>query len=291
MMVAGIIITAGVSGSFLDPFSPQRLALVAGGVSLSCFLLTLVALWGVEKGQLNHHDADSAPPAELRAAMKEVWSDPSARRLTLFIFISMMAYSAQDLILEPFAGLIFGYTPGESTKLSSLQHMGVLIGMVIVGLIGNAFKGSGMQMRPWIVGGCAASAVALLAMAAAALSGGVWPIKATVFALGFANGVFAVSAIGAMMELAGSGVKRQEGARMGLWGAAQAIAFALGGFAGAGGVDWGRAALGDTPSAFFLVFSLEALMFGVAAVLALSLRKDASAHAQQRQFSNGRITT
>ncbi len=284
MMVAGIIVTAGVAGSFLDPFSPQRLALVAGGVSLSCFLLTLAALWGVEKGQLNHHDADSAPPAELREAMREVWSDPSARRLTLFIFISMMAYSAQDLILEPFAGLIFDYTPGESTKLSSLQHMGVLIGMILVGVIGNAFKGSGMHMRPWIVGGCAMSALALLGMAVAALSGGTWPLQATVFILGFANGIFAVSAIAAMMELAGSGIKRQEGARMGLWGAAQAIAFAVGGFAGAGGVDWGRAALGDTPSAFFLVFSLEALMFVAAAVLALSLRKEASAQLERKQL-------
>jgi MFS transporter, BCD family, chlorophyll transporter len=290
MMVAGIIITAGVAGSFLDPFTPQRLALVAGGVSLSCFLLTLLALWGVEKGQLNRYDADAAPPAELRAAMREVWSDPSARRLTLFIFISMMAYSAQDLILEPFAGLIFNYTPGQSTKLSSLQHMGVLIGMIMVGVIGNAFKGNGMHMRPWIVGGCAASALALLAMAVAALSGGSWPLQPTVFMLGFANGIFAVSAIAAMMELAGSGAKRQEGARMGLWGAAQAIAFALGGFAGAGGVDWGRAALGDTPSAFFLVFSLEAIMFAAAAILAISLRKDATAPAHEGQLGKGGIT-
>ena len=285
MMVAGIIITAGVAGSFLDPFSPQRLAFVAGGVSLSCFLLTLVALWGIEKGQLNQLDTETAPPRELKDALREVWSDPSARKLTLFIFVSMMAYSAQDLILEPFAGLIFNYTPGESTKLSSLQHMGVLMGMIIVGVIGNAFKGEGMRMGPWIMGGCAASALALLGMAGAALSGGTWPLKPIVFMLGFANGIFAVSAIAAMMELAGSGVKRQEGARMGLWGAAQAIAFALGGFAGAGGVDWGRAALGDTPSAFFLVFSLEAVMFGVAAVLALSLRKESVAAKSRGQIN------
>ena len=43
----------------------------------------------------------------------------------------MLAYSAQDLILEPFAGLVFGFTPGESTSLAGVQHGGVLAGMLL----------------------------------------------------------------------------------------------------------------------------------------------------------------
>ena len=38
----------------------------------------------------------------------------------------MLAYSAQDLILEPFAGAVFGMTLGETTRLASVQHGGVL---------------------------------------------------------------------------------------------------------------------------------------------------------------------
>jgi MFS transporter, BCD family, chlorophyll transporter len=188
MMVVGIIVTAGIAGTLLDPFSTQRLALVAGGVALCSFLLTLLALWGVEKDDLISRDDDSRPPADFKAAMREVWADPAARRLTIFIFVSMMAYSAQDLILEPFSGIVFGYTPGQSTKLSSLQHMGVLVGMILVGFVGNAFKGSSIGMRPWIFGGCLGSATALVMMAAAAVVGPGWPIAPTVFVLGFANG-------------------------------------------------------------------------------------------------------
>ena len=47
----------------------------------------------------------------------------------------MFAYSAQDLILEPFAGIAFGMTPGESTKLSGMHHGGVLIGMVATAVL------------------------------------------------------------------------------------------------------------------------------------------------------------
>ena len=55
--------------------------------------------------------------------------------------------------------------------------------------------------------------------------------------LGFFNGMFAVAAIGSMMALAGKGRERREGTRMGLWGAAQAIAAGFGGLLGAAAAD------------------------------------------------------
>lgn len=55
---------------------------------------------------------------------------------------------------------------------------------------------------------------------------------------------------------------------MGLWGAAQAIAFGLGGLAGAGASDVMRWLVGSPVSAYGAVFFAEAILFGVAAVLA-----------------------
>ena len=69
----------------------------------------------------------------------EVWAEPKARRFAIFVFVSMLAYSAQDLILEPFAGVVFGFTPGETTRLSGVQHAGTLIGMALVPLIGAVY--------------------------------------------------------------------------------------------------------------------------------------------------------
>ena len=70
--------------------------------------------------------------------MAEVWSEPTARHFTIFVFVSMLAFSAQDLILEPFAGSVFGLTPGASTQLSGLQHGGVLLGMLTVAFAGSS---------------------------------------------------------------------------------------------------------------------------------------------------------
>ena len=279
MMILGIVVSAGVSGKLLQPFSPQRLATVASGVAGIAFIVTLMAVWRTEGAA--PAAADPATPARaklpFRQAVAEMWADPLARRFTIFVFVSMLAYSAQELILEPFAGLVFRMTPGQSAQLSSLQHGGVLLGMILVGVLGARIgdRRAGDRKRAWMRGftlaGCIGSALALGGMAAASVVGPAWPLAPTVFGLGFANGVFAVSAIGSMMGLAGAGGGGREGVRMGVWGAAQAGAFAVGGFVGAVGVDSMRSLLHQDGPAFLAVFLGEAAIFLVAAVLASRL--------------------
>ncbi|MES2423725.1 MAG: BCD family MFS transporter [Pseudomonadota bacterium] len=280
MMIAGFAITAGVAGQLLDPFSPARLVAVAAGVSGLAMVVTVLALYGVE-GYPERPAAStesSAPPPAFRDALRQVWAEPVARQFTIFVFISMLAYSSQDLILEPFAGEVFGYTPGESTKLSGLQHGGVLAGMLLMAAAGSLFSGSRWgSLRHWAVYGCVASALALLGLAAAGLMGPQWPFKATVFVLGVSNGAFSIAAIGSMMRLAGEGRASREGVRMGMWGAAQAVAFGLGGLIGTGASDLARWALGSPSAAYTAVFAFEAALFLGAAILAARLGQVAPA--------------
>ncbi len=202
-------------------------------------------------------------------ALREVWQEPEARRFTVFVFISMLAYSAQDLILEPFAGTVFGMTPGESTQLAGIQHGGVLLGMLIVAVSGSVARLGGVgTLRVWAVGACLASALALFGIAFGGAASADWPLRANVFALGVSNGAFAIAAIASMMTLSSSGRAGREGLRMGLWGAAQAIAFGLGGFLGTVAVDVARHLLAEPNLAYGLVFSGEAALFVVAALLA-----------------------
>jgi len=81
------------------------------------------------------------------------------------------------------------------------------------------------------------------------------------------------------MRLAGEGGAGREGTRMGLWGAAQAAAFGLGGLLGTAASDLAHALLGEQRTAYAAVFGLQALMFAVSAVVATRLR----AGAAQRQ--------
>lgn len=296
MMIAGFAVTAGVSGRFLDPYTPERLVMVTATVAGLACLVALVAIWGLE-GQggaaataaasstsaMKAAGATSAtarpavvhsaePKPAFRQALASTWADPVARRFTVFVFLSMLAYSAQDLILEPFAGAVLGFTPGESTRLSGVQHGGALAGMLLAAFAGRRLAGrSAGSLRGWTVGGCLLSAVALWLLAAIGAlggAGGVAVFKATVFLLGAANGAFSIAAIASMMRLAGEGGGSRAGVRMGLWGAAQAVAFGLGGLVGTGASDLARWWLGTPGPAYGLVFALEGGLFVFSALLA-----------------------
>jgi BCD family chlorophyll transporter-like MFS transporter len=267
MMIAGFIVTAATAGHFLDPFSTERLMVVAACICAGAFLLTLIAVRGLESDRvIVKKVADKVP---FREAIAQVWDDRTARRFAIFIFVSMLAYSAQDLILEPFAGLVFGLTPGQSTSLSGVQNSGVLLGMVLVG-VASTLAPRLMSLRSWTVLGCLGSALALVGLVAAAQVGPGWPLKPSVFALGFCNGVFAVAAIGSMFNMANDGTSR-EGVRMGLFGASQAIAFGIGGFAGTVLADVSRLVLGSPVMAYATVFAVEACFFIAAALLAAAV--------------------
>lgn len=270
MMIVGFAVTAGLAGAWLDPYSPERLVAVSSGVSLLAWLLAMGALRGVE-GRGGEHTANAANAPEAAAhapfplALAQVWAEPAARRFTIFVAVSMLAYSAQDLILEPFAGVVYGFTPGESTALAGVQHGGVFAGMLLAAFAGRRGFGS---LRAWTIGGCLASALALLGLVAGGWVGPAWPLRPTVFAMGAANGAFSIAAIGSMMRMASVGREAREGVRMGLWGAAQALAFGFGGLAGAAASDLARLVIASPGAAYALVFALEALLFVAAASLA-----------------------
>jgi BCD family chlorophyll transporter-like MFS transporter len=264
MMIAGFAVTATVAGKLLDPYSPARLVAVCSGVSLLALLVAAAALWRVEPARSARFDARAEPDGPKQPfgqALAEVWREREARVFAIFVFVSMLAYSAQDLLLEPFAGEVFGRTIGQSTQLAGIQNGGTLLGMVAVAVAGSVFRAS---MRAWTIGGCLFSGAALFVLVGA---GHALPLEVTYLALGLGNGAFAAAAIASMMLLAGQGRTRREGTRMGLWGAAQAIAFGLGGVVGTAALDLSRIALGDAASAYALVFALIALMFAASAWL------------------------
>ncbi len=274
MMIMGFALTAVTVGKLIEPYSPERLIEVTAGLGVFIVAVATLALWGLEAST---RPVESAPESakmrtmqDFRAALATVWQDRQARLFTLFVFLSMLAYSSQVLVLEPFAGAIFGMSPGETTQLSGVHHSGVLIGMLAVAVAGSRrVAGRLGSVQAWMVGGCLLSAVAMAGLATAGMQGGNWPLKANVVLLGVANGAFSIAAIATMMRLANAGDGQSQGTRMGLWGAAQALAFGLGGVLGTALSDLAHSVVDQSGLAYASVFSMEAVMFMVSALCAV----------------------
>jgi BCD family chlorophyll transporter-like MFS transporter len=284
MMIAGFSCSASVAGHFLRPYSPQRLVQVFAIACTLAFLLAWLAVRRVESLPAAELAPTPAPTAAsslpaarsshagFGAACRQLWSDQRARRFTLFLFAAMFAFSAEELLLEPFAGLVFGWPPADSARLAGLQNAGVLLGMLA--LVAAAV----LRRRPttqfaqrWMIAGTAGSALAVGALAVIAGSGRPVGLTAVAFALGVANGTFAVAALGVMMDLSAAGGRGREGLHMGLWGATQALAFAAGGVGAGGAIDVSRRLLGAPSAAYSLVLCLDAVLFLLACSWALRL--------------------
>jgi len=301
MMIFGFAVTSIVSGKLLDPFSFDRLLMVSIGVSVLAMALSALSVIGLESRLLKNISSWDALktdtpvstqiPSERSAidfkqTLALLWRDEQARLFTLFVFTSMFAYSAQDLILEPFAGLIYHYTPGQTTQLSGVLHASVLVGMLLLALIGSKWiNGRLGQVSTWMSWGCLLSAFGMLGLSSAGLISDNFyhlPLTPILLILGVGNGLFSIAAISTMMRLAtqsnkvissNSNVIIQPGIRMGLFGAAQALAFGLGGIVGTASSDLSMHLIGDAGWAYSSVFALEAAMFICAAWIARSVQR------------------
>ena len=277
MMIMGFAVTAVTVGKLIDPYTPERVQEVTWGLAGVICLATALALFRLEgaAGSLaspstSNAKTSSEAPKHFKAALQQVWVEPQARLFTVFVFLSMLAYSSQDLILEPFAGSIFGMTPGQSTQLSGVHHSGVLTGMLAVALAGSRWVAGRLGgVQAWLVGGCMSSSLAMMGLTFAGLLAGDWPLKANVYLLGVANGAFSIAAIATMMRLANAGEGRSQGTRMGLWGAAQALAFGLGGVMGTALSDLARWAFSSAQWGYSSVFAFEAVLFVMSALCAV----------------------
>ncbi len=142
-----------------------------------------------------------------------------------------------------------------------MHHAGALTGMIVVLAAGTMLPARmSVPIRVWITGGCLLSGAALsgwrLGRRRAWLAAGP-----NVFALGLANGVFAVAAIGAMM---GWRAKASRRAKVRGWACSaprRPIGFGIGSFAGTVLSDLFRAITGSYSLGYGAVFALEALIF------------------------------
>ncbi|MEM9850563.1 MAG: MFS transporter [Pseudomonadota bacterium] len=253
-LIFGAIVSSIGTGIALEPYSGARLLAVVPVVSVLALALTWVATWRVE-ARLG--PVPAAPEPYLGPALRETWADPAARAFTGFVFLSICAFYLSELVLEPFAGHVHGLPPEASTKLSGAKDGAALVGMLGAGALGSLRLGS---LRFWAIVGCVISAVGLVALGSGLP---VWPATAV---LGLGNGLFVVGAVGSMMRLAAAR-QGQAGTRMGVFGAAQAVAAGLAGLVATGMLDALRLIL-PTQSAYATVFGLEAVLFIAAAALA-----------------------
>jgi len=219
MLLAGMLVSAVLFGRLLQPFSEFRLIQVIQGASVVTLLLNFVAVWKQETRDPVRHGL-SQPRASFRVALRSLGEGTRARRRLLSVGLGTMAFSMQDVLLEPYGGQVLHLPVGVTTTLTALLAAGGLGGFgVAAWLLGRGFDRYRLAALGVVAGLGAFAALIFAGPAGSTVLFGIGTLL-----IGLGSALFVVGTLSAAMEQAGEG---QGGLALGTWGAVQAFAAGL----------------------------------------------------------------
>jgi MFS transporter, BCD family, chlorophyll transporter len=257
----GMMVSALAFGALLQDFSPARLVQVIQGAAVVTIVLNAVALWKQEPRDRSRFTQPRRDPGFRESWDNFMQGEHALRRLAA-VGLGTMAFSMQDVLLEPYGGQVLGMTVASTTQLSATLAVGGLLGF---GLASRVLGGGADPFRM-------ASAGALIGVPAFAAVIAAAPLHSPmvfafgVWLIGFGGGLFAHGTLTATMSRA---PKDQVGLALGAWGAVQAtaagVAVALGGVlrdvvAAAGASGRLGTAMTTPQSAYAAVYAVEVLL-------------------------------
>ena len=216
MLLLGMVGGALTYGALLAHFTEIKLIQVIQGTALATVVLNTIALWKQEPRNPALTARDRVHPT-FRQAWESFKETPNAKRRLVALGMGTVAFSMQDILLEPYGGQILHLPVGTTTLLSALLAAGGLSGF------GLAARWLGRGADPYRLAALGAT-VGLVAFPAVIFAA---PLQSTnVFALGtvligFGAGLFGHCTLTAAMGTARPG---QIGLALGVWGAVQASA-------------------------------------------------------------------
>jgi MFS transporter, BCD family, chlorophyll transporter len=227
MLLLGMIASAMIFGALLQNFSDGRLIQVIQGAAVMTMVLNVIAVWKQETRDPNKTRDGREEPSFRESWDSFIQGDGAVRRL-IAVGIGTMAFSMQDVLLEPYGGQVLGLSVATTTRLTATLSLGGLLGFLlasrVLGRGGDPFR---MSSYGALVGIPAFAAVILAAPFHAPML-----FFCGTFGIGFGGGLLSHGTLTATMNHA---PEKQRGLALGAWGAVQAsaagFAVAFGGIA------------------------------------------------------------
>ncbi len=279
MLLVGMVVGSAALGWLLTDFSPKRLIQVVQGAAVVVAVLNLTSLW--------QQEARSARRGARQAngfsqSWQRLMAIPRMRRFLWTVGLGTVAFSMQDIILEPYGGQVLGLDVGLTSALTALSAGGSLLAFV---WSARAVSRGADPVRMAALGALLGLPGFALVIFSAPLQA-AWLFQSGAALIGFAGGLFAVGMLLTAMQLP---EREHTGLVLGAWGAVQATAAGLAMATGGAlrdGVSWLAeggwlgAPLASPVTGYSVVFHLEIyLLFVVLIALGPLVRRHRSTQA------------
>jgi BCD family chlorophyll transporter-like MFS transporter len=264
MLLVGMIASALLFGHLLADFTPGRLIQVVQGAAVATLILNTIALW---KQESRSPLRGAAAPVQKDPTFQESWerftSGGNAVRRLLAVGLGTMAFSMEDVLLEPYGGQVLHLTVGSTTKLTATLAAGGLFGFALASkILSRGFDPFRMAIYGAMVG---APGFILVITAAPTATPALF--AAGTLLIGFGGGLFGHGTLTATMNQAPAS---QRGLALGAWGAVQASAAGIA--VAAGGIirDVVASRSPGSPAAGYNTVYLIEIVFLIATMLSMA---------------------
>ena len=259
MMIVSIIATAIGLSRMVDPYTPEALIRAFEYVAASALTVGLLGLIRLEPRSSSSSSNTASESYSVKQMTSAITANPVARTFFVYLLLLLAAILGQDILLEPFGAQAFGMTVTQTTRITSIWGTFVLIAILIAGALeGRVAKKSIAQ---------AGNLSALLGFVVIVISGitaskDIFYTGVTV--LGVGTGLSTVANLSLMFDLTIPGMV---GLYIGAWGFSNALSRLTGSILGGVLRDVVNQATGAALSGYLVVFSIEALMLFIAAIM------------------------
>jgi BCD family chlorophyll transporter-like MFS transporter len=258
MMITSIIITSIALGEMVDPFTAEALVRSFWIVGLAALALGLLGLVRLER-RVSIRSSDTAEDYTWSQLFRFILANRQAKLFFAYLTILLAAILGQDILLEPFAGEAFGMSVRETTRITSLWGVCVLVALLVAGILeGRIGKRSVAR-----IGGLGALVGFLMILISGVIVSQSVYYGGVIF-LGIGTGLATVSNLSLMLDMT---TPEKVGIFIGAWGMSNAVSRLLGTVLGGAVRDTVNQLAPNPLMGYILVFGIEAAMVALSLVL------------------------
>lgn len=259
LMVIGIIATGIGLSRMVPTFDPVTLELAFITIAASALILGLIGLFKLEPRSSGISPAVKSENYTVREMTAAITENPVAKIFFVYLLLLLAAILSQDVLLEPFAAQAFGMTLEQTSRIVSITNSFTLIAFIVAGFLDGRIKKKYVAQT--------GNLAALFGFVTIVVSGFV--ASQTVFyvgitLLGFGTGISTIANLSLMFDLT---VPEKVGLYIGAWGFSNGLSRLVGLLMAGVVADLATQFMGSSLNGYLVVFSIEALMLLVAAVM------------------------
>ncbi len=259
IMVIGLIATGIGLSRMVTVYDPELLSRAFIIVAASALILGLIGLFKLEPRSSIFPPTSKAETYTVKEMTSAITANPVAKIFFVYLLLLLAAILSQDVLLEPFGAQAFGMTLEQTSRIISITNSFTLLAFIIAGALDGRVKKKYVAQA-----GNLGALIGFITIVISGLAANSSIFYLGITLLGFGTGISTIANLSLMFDLT---VPEKVGLYIGAWGFSNGLSRLVGLLMAGVVADLATQFTGSPLNGYLIVFSLEALMLFIAAIM------------------------